>query len=98
MPLPVRIAATCHACYPQSSRRSKEFAMKTSRRDFVKLTGCLTIGFVLGNPSGSAAYPFATEIPESLKRNPNINSWIEVLANGNVRVFTGKLELGQGIR
>jgi CO/xanthine dehydrogenase Mo-binding subunit len=37
------------------------------------------------------------DLPESIKRHPNINAWLEVLANGQVRIFTGKLELGQGI-
>src|SRR6185503_13467181 len=41
--------------------------------------------------------PMAQELPESLRRNPNINAWLEVLANGQIRIFTGKLELGQGI-
>jgi len=64
----------------------------------LQMTGCLAIGFNIGGFSFAYPSPFAQELPESLKRNPNINAWIEVLANGKVRVFTGKLELGQGIR
>jgi len=71
--------------------------MLSSRRKFIQMTGCLTIGFSLGGFSYGYSSPFGQELPESLKRNPNINAWLEVLANGNVRVFTGKLELGQGI-
>ena len=72
--------------------------MDQSRRDFLKTAGCLTIGFSLG-----AVYPAGStlplqELPGSLQRYPNIDAWLEVLANGSVRVFTGKLELGQGIR
>jgi nicotinate dehydrogenase subunit B len=44
-----------------------------------------------------APTPMMQELPESIKRHPNINAWLEVLANGQVRIFTGKLELGQGI-
>ncbi len=72
--------------------------MRSSRRKFIQITGCLTIGFSLGGFSNGYPAPFGEELPESLKRNPNINAWLEVLANGNVRVLTGKLELGQGIR
>ena len=72
--------------------------MRSSRRKFIQMTGCLTIGFSLGGFSYVYPSPFAQELPESLKRNPNINAWLEVLANGNVRIFTGKVELGQGIR
>ncbi|WP_298740527.1 molybdopterin cofactor-binding domain-containing protein [uncultured Chitinophaga sp.] len=72
--------------------------MDQSRRDFLKTAGCLTIGFSL-----SALYPAGStmplqELPGSLQRYPGIDAWLEVLANGSVRVFTGKIELGQGIR
>src|SRR4030095_1971221 len=72
--------------------------MRTSRRKFIQMTGCLAIGFSLGGFSYVYPSPFVQDLPESLKRNPNINAWIEVLSNGNVRIFTGKVELGQGIR
>ena len=71
--------------------------MKTSRRDFLKLSGCLTIGFSIGDISPGHFSPLINELPESIKRYPNINAWLEVLANGNVRIYTGKAELGQGI-
>ena len=72
--------------------------MKSTRRDFLKLSGCLTIGFSIGGISPEHFSPLVNELPESIKRYPNINAWLEVLANGNVRVYTGKSELGQGIR
>ncbi len=73
--------------------------MHSTRRKFIQvMTGCLAIGFNLGDFSYGNTSPFIQELPESLKRNPNINAWIEVLANGKVRIFTGKVELGQGIR
>lgn len=72
--------------------------MKSSRREFIKMSGCLTIGFSLGGFSPVYPSPLIQELPGSLRRHPNINAWLEVLANGRVRIFTGKLELGQGIR
>ena len=72
--------------------------MRTTRRDFIKMSGCLSIGFTLGNFSFDHPSPLVQELPGSLKSNPHINSWLEVLANGRIRIFTGKLELGQGIR
>ncbi|PQA55707.1 xanthine dehydrogenase family protein molybdopterin-binding subunit [Siphonobacter curvatus] len=67
--------------------------MHTSRRDFLKTMGTLTIGFTL--PSW---VPEADELPGSLQRDPRIRAWLEILENGQIRVFTGKMELGQGIR
>jgi nicotinate dehydrogenase subunit B len=72
--------------------------MPNSRRHFIKSAGCLTIGFCLGNPSFTYSSAPLQELPSPLRRHPNINAWLEVLANGRLRVLTGKLELGQGIR
>lgn len=51
----------------------------------------------MGNSSYSIFLP-QEDLPRSLKQNPNINSWLQVLQNGKVIIFTGKHELGQGIR
>lgn len=71
--------------------------MDQSRRNFLKTTGCLTIGFSFGAPYLAGSVLPLQELPGSLKRYPNIDAWLEVLANGSVRVFTGKIELGQGL-
>jgi len=34
----------------------------------------------------------------SLDRNPRLDSWVRIHAEGRVTIFTGKVELGQGIR
>ncbi|WP_223284532.1 molybdopterin cofactor-binding domain-containing protein [Hymenobacter qilianensis] len=72
----------------------------SSRRDFLKSAGCLTIAFVLGSGPNllAGASRAADELPEILAKNPRINAWLEVLADGRVRVLTGKTEIGQGIR
>jgi hypothetical protein len=72
--------------------------MNTSRRDFLKMSGCLTIGFSMGNVPAEYFSPVTQVFPESLKRDAPINSWLEILADGRVRILTGKMELGQGIR
>lgn len=72
----------------------------SSRRDFLKTIGYVSIGF----PLFGSCWPKSEEtimdqeLPGSLRDYPNINAWIQVLENGNVRVLTGKLELGQGIQ
>ncbi|HEY8897894.1 MAG TPA: molybdopterin cofactor-binding domain-containing protein [Niastella sp.] len=68
-----------------------------NRRNFLKNTGCLAIGFSFNASFIDAPSPMLQELPQSIKRHPNIDAWLEVLANGHVRIFTGKLELGQGI-
>ncbi|MGH7239692.1 MAG: molybdopterin cofactor-binding domain-containing protein, partial [Candidatus Saccharimonadales bacterium] len=74
--------------------------MHTSRRNFIKTTGCLTIGFTLsgGFSSCSSQAKIGPEWPGDLRRYPTIDAWLQVLDDGKVRVLTGKMELGQGIR
>jgi nicotinate dehydrogenase subunit B len=37
-------------------------------------------------------------MPPSLERNPDLDTWLRIDAAGTVTVFTGKVELGQGIK
>ncbi len=37
-------------------------------------------------------------IPPSLQRNPELDTWLRIETDGTVTVFTGKVELGQGIK
>jgi nicotinate dehydrogenase subunit B len=86
----------------------------TTRRAFLKTTGSLTIGFCLTgftgktaaraaawtptSAGGTAASAGGPTLPGDLADNPHINAWLQVLEDNRVRVLTGKLELGQGIR
>ena len=77
-----------------------------SRRSFLKTTGLITLSFSLvpvgcgGDSTGSssAASSVSGALPASLRRAPRIDAWLQILPEGRIRVLTGKLELGQGIR
>lgn len=73
--------------------------MKTSRRNFIKSAGSLTVLFSLDHTSllASVMEGQDPELPGILRRTPAVSSWLEVLANGSVCVFTGKVEQGQGL-
>ena len=72
-------------------------ALDASRREFLKTSAALTVGIALAPDSvlGQAAAP--ARLPGSLNNNRMLASWLRVNANGTVTVFTGKIELGQGI-
>tara|TARA_Y100001980_G_scaffold46355_1_gene30641 strand:- start:49850 stop:52021 length:2172 start_codon:yes stop_codon:yes gene_type:complete len=38
------------------------------------------------------------ELPGSIRKASQVNAWLQVLEDGRVRVLSGKVELGQGIR
>ena len=72
------------------------------RRSVLLGGGALIVGFSL-IPSAFAqeaqgASPAAPSLPGSLKTTPMLDAWIRIEADGKVTVFTGKSELGQGIK
>ena len=79
-----------------------------TRRTFLKSTGTVAVGFSLlpgcqrterEAASDEASDPAQNrDLPPSLAQHPGIDAWLEVLGDGRLRVYTGKMELGQGIR
>ncbi len=69
----------------------------TGRRDFLKSMGGLTIAFSLSG-AGCFASPENDQLLNDLPDDSQINAWIQLLENGRIRVITGKMELGQGIK
>src|SRR2546427_3099313 len=94
-PVPLRLAQ------PHRSRRAargKGDGMKPSlsRRDFLKTGGALVIAFSLA-PEFAFGQAKAAALPGSLNNNRMLDSWLRIDADGTVTIFTGKIELGQGI-
>ena len=65
-----------------------------SRRDFMKSTGVLIVGFSLGaHRLLHAASVSAVNAPTASQ----LESWLVVSADGSITVFSGKVELGTGV-
>ena len=60
-----------------------------NRRQFLQTGGALIVSFSL---------PAFAQKMGALDRVPQIDSWIRVGADGSITVFTGKAELGQGVK
>ena len=79
---------------------------KVSRRAVLRGTGALVLSFSLSldawpqKGSAESARPAAAgpKPPGSLAKTPLLDAWIRVDADGHVTAFTGKVELGQGIK
>src|SRR5437667_1382967 len=67
-----------------------------TRREFLKSGGALVVGFTLF-PAELAAQSAAPRLPGSLATNRRLDAWLAIQPNGAVTIFTGKIELGQGI-
>jgi nicotinate dehydrogenase subunit B len=70
--------------------------INTSRRGFLKTSGGLLIGFSLSDsrvlPQLIAAETSANPLPGRL------DAWLRVGTDGNIRVFTGKVDIGMGVQ
>ena len=73
-------------------------AANPARRRFLKRGTVLTVGFSLVPAiDGSAQTSSAPRLPGSLHTNRMLSGWLSINRDGTVTVFTGKVELGQGI-
>ena len=66
-----------------------------NRRRFIARSGALVVSFSLLPRLAGAQ---AGKLPGSLNSEPMLDAWIRVGADGRITVFTGKAELGQGIK
>jgi len=75
---------------------------RLSRRQMIAAGGALVVSFTLSKASLAEDQPAAAAPPEALPgdlaHTPMLDAWIEVDAAGQVTVFTGKAELGQGLK
>ncbi len=68
-----------------------------SRRHFFKKSGALAVAFSL-TPALLEAQPAARPaLPGSLNNFRKLDSWLSINADGTLTLFSGKVELGQGI-
>lgn len=70
----------------------------TTRREFLHTGSALVVGIALV-PEGVLAQgaPKPAPLPGSLNNNRMLSAWLRVNPAGTVTVYTGKIELGQGI-
>ncbi|MFQ5661371.1 MAG: molybdopterin cofactor-binding domain-containing protein [Gammaproteobacteria bacterium] len=69
-----------------------------TRRQFLKASGSLTVYFSLAPKIPVMAANNRGGLPGSLVNNSQLDTWIRIDAAGSVTLFSGKSELGQGIR
>jgi CO/xanthine dehydrogenase Mo-binding subunit len=70
-------------------------APQITRRNFTAALGGIVLSFSLAQRLAFAQQP--ERLPGSLNNNRMLDAWIRLGADGKVTVFTGKVELGQGI-
>ena len=71
-----------------------------SRRALLAAGGGLMVSWPCPPPARAAgpAPDAAAKLPGSLQTTPMLDAWIKVAPDGGITVFTGKAELGQGLK
>lgn len=70
-----------------------------TRRGLLAGAGGLVVAFSLDPRALAQSTPAApAHLPGSLETNRSLDAWIRIDPNGHITVFTGKAELGQGVR
>ncbi|SKC17853.1 xanthine dehydrogenase family protein molybdopterin-binding subunit [Dyadobacter psychrophilus] len=74
--------------------------IKSGRREFLRSSGYLLMGFTLMPGLGFSTEPDECYSPEQIliADREAVDSWIRIDEQGILTVLTGKMELGQGIR
>ena len=71
-------------------------AFSAARRGFLKTGGAIVLTFSFA-PEIALSQAKPPQLPGSLSTNRMLDAWLKIGADGRVTVFTGKIELGQGI-
>jgi nicotinate dehydrogenase subunit B len=66
-----------------------------SRRQFGKAAAGIVLFFSM-RPSAILGQTAPPNLPADLQANNRLDSWLRISPEGNIEVFTGKVELGQG--
>jgi len=69
-----------------------------ARREFLRQSGALVVAFTLAPRLFAQGAGGKPALPGSLSKTPNLDAWIRIDATGAITVFTGKAELGQGVK
>ena len=69
---------------------------RLSRREFLQTSGALVVGFTL--PAWAQQAPRAQAAPGKTLDTGEVDGFVAVNADGSVTIYSGKVDLGQGLR
>src|SRR5437016_10815256 len=87
--------AECNSFKDKTAQGNLSMNARLTRRDFTAGLGGIVLSFSLRPQLANGQQPPA--LPGSLQGNRMLDAWLRIGADGTVTVFTGKVELGQGI-
>src|SRR4029077_10467971 len=90
----------CRITLHHPGERAMNGPVILDRRRVLAGGGALIVSFSLPDAfaQDQAAQAHAPKPPGSLAKTPYLDSWIRIDADGTITVFTGKAEIGQGVK
>jgi aerobic-type carbon monoxide dehydrogenase small subunit (CoxS/CutS family) len=98
LPLRYSITVSFARCCARGAGEREDLTMNAptlSRRQFTAGLGALVVAFSLDPKRALGQEP--PRLPGSLQNNRKLDGWIRINADGTATIFSGKVELGQGI-
>src|SRR5262245_25472147 len=89
------IASSLPCCGQRPKQGGHDMTISLTRRDFSAGLGAIVVAFSLDPKAALAQEP--ARLPGRLQTNRRLDAWLRINADGTATVFTGKVELGQGI-
>jgi nicotinate dehydrogenase subunit B len=71
---------------------------RLSRREFLQAGGALVVGFTLPAPARAQQPPGAQVPPGKILDTSEVDGFVAVNGDGSVTIYSGKVDLGQGLR
>src|SRR5580692_10182101 len=81
---------------PSTMTPAAQAAAGASRRDFLKTAGVMLVGFTMAAKAPKLSAQSTTTSP--IVDPTQVDSWVAISADETITCYTGKVELGQGIR
>src|SRR6267378_1209068 len=95
---PARRAPCRHGDGRRRAQRSGAHAVIGLSRRRLLGNGALVVAFSLSRRATAQDPGKKPALPGDLEKFPMLDSWIRIAADGHITVFTGKAELGQGLK
>src|SRR5262249_1561172 len=97
-PLSLRLASTCASGLRARRRQDARMSSVVSRREFLKTGGALVVSFTLAPPAWAPQPPPGATYDTRTLDPAEVDGFIAIDADGGVTIFSGLVDLGQGLR
>src|SRR3954471_9119459 len=97
-PLPLRNPRATPARDRAGSGEGDGMSAPVSRREFLQASAALLVGFTTASVASAQRLPRAEAVLGKTLDVSDVDGFIAIAADGSVTIYSGKVDLGQGLR